>query len=372
MAEGFNAFRYISYLRLRWPWIAVSSLTAVVIAAGASAMMPRQYTATARILIEPPAGTDPRSPLAISPIYLESLKTYESFASSDSLFRKAVDKFGLRGSSGGGAVESLKKRVLRIDLLHNTRILEISAVLSDAVKAQAVAQFVAESTVDLNRSLTASSNQDIVTPMEQQAAEARSRQEASDAAWAALSAREPVDTLRDSIAGAERLRATLSEQLANSEVELADAAAREKAAPGAEQPSLRNEENDLRARMDDLRKQIDALDKRTADEGKLLAARMSHRDALDTRRKADQAAAAAIEARLAETRGEAGRRGERLTIIDPGIVPERPSTPNIPLNIVAALLLGLVLPLLYLTLEMSYREHRARSRRDDYYPAHKD
>ena len=49
-------------------------------------------------------------------------------------------------------------------------------------------------------------------------------------------------------------------------------------------------------------------------------------------------------ARLREARGDAGYRGERLRIIDPGIVPERPSSPNLPLNLVAALLLGLVLP----------------------------
>jgi uncharacterized protein involved in exopolysaccharide biosynthesis len=43
-------------------------------------------------------------------------------------------------------------------------------------------------------------------------------------------------------------------------------------------------------------------------------------------------------------------------------VPERPSSPNLSLNLAAALLLGLVLPVLYLTLEMSYREQRAGAR----------
>ena len=70
----------------------------------------------------------------------------------------------------------------------------------------------------------------------------------------------------------------------------------------------------------------------------------------------------ATETRLRETRGDAGYRGERLEIVDPGIVPERPSSPTLPLNLAAALLLGLVLPVLYLTLEMSYREQRAGGR----------
>jgi uncharacterized protein involved in exopolysaccharide biosynthesis len=44
-------------------------------------------------------------------------------------------------------------------------------------------------------------------------------------------------------------------------------------------------------------------------------------------------------------------------------VPEKPSSPNLPLNLVGALLAGLVLPILYLTLEMSFQEQRAASRR---------
>ena len=69
------------------------------------------------------------------------------------------------------------------------------------------------------------------------------------------------------------------------------------------------------------------------------------------------------EARLRDARGETGFRGERLKIIDPGIVPERPSSPNLPLNIAVALLAGLVLPILYLTLEMSFQGRRAMQAR---------
>ena len=90
---------------------------------------------------------------------------------------------------------------------------------------------------------------------------------------------------------------------------------------------------------------------------------MAHRDKLEADRKAAQAGLAAIETRLREARGDSGYRGERLRIIDPGIVPERPSSPNLPLNVLAALLLGLMLPMLYLTLAMNYQEHKASGRR---------
>src|SRR5205814_6684304 len=70
MGESFDAFRYMSYLRARWRWIASSAGVAVVLAIVVSMLLPNQYTSTARLLIEPPAGTDMRSAMAVSPIYL--------------------------------------------------------------------------------------------------------------------------------------------------------------------------------------------------------------------------------------------------------------------------------------------------------------
>ena len=143
MGDSFDAFRYIGYLRARWRWILASCGVALGIALAASMAMPRQFTATARIVIEPPAGADLRTAMAVSPIYLESLKTYEHFAAGDSLFQKALERFDLLARP----IESVKKRVLKVQIVRNTRILEISATLPDAKKAQALAQFLAESTV---------------------------------------------------------------------------------------------------------------------------------------------------------------------------------------------------------------------------------
>ncbi len=67
---------------------------AAAVAVVACLVLPKQYTATATLVIEPPGG-DPRSATAVSSIYLESLKSYETFASSDSLFAKACEKFHL-------------------------------------------------------------------------------------------------------------------------------------------------------------------------------------------------------------------------------------------------------------------------------------
>ena len=128
---------------------------------------------------------------------------------------------------------------------------------------------------------------------------------------------------------------------------------------GSNIDEIRKQASSARVRLEEMRKQVQALDRQAAEREKLLSTRLAHRDQLEAERKAGTTALAAIETRLREARGDAGHHGERLRVVDPGIVPERPSSPNIPLNIAVALLLGLILPILYFTLEMSYQEQRA-------------
>src|SRR5258708_10847483 len=85
----FDALDYVLYLRNRWRFIALACAVAGLAAFGISLSMPVRYTSTANILIEVPAGNDSRISTSISPVYLESLKTYEVFANSDSLFLQA-------------------------------------------------------------------------------------------------------------------------------------------------------------------------------------------------------------------------------------------------------------------------------------------
>jgi uncharacterized protein involved in exopolysaccharide biosynthesis len=341
MAESFDVFRYVSYMRSRWLWIAASCAISCAIALAVSLSLPREYTATARIVIEPPAGTDLRSAMAISPIYLESLKTYEEFAASDSLFLKALDQFHLR--SGARPIESLTRRILKVEIIRNTRIMEISATLPDATKSQALAQFLAESTVNLNRSMVAENDQELVAGIERQAGEIRAHLEQLDNAWARLLTTEPVEELKTNQENAGLLRSTLEEQAVTAEMDASDPAQKTRAA--------------------ELRRQLQLIDRQSAEREKLLASRTAHRDTLEVERKTAQTSLTAIENRLRETRGDAGYRGERLKIIDPGIVPERPSSPNVPLNLMAALLLGLVVSILYFTLAMAWEEQRSGSRR---------
>jgi len=163
MIESPEAFRFISYVLSRWRLVAGACLTAIVLATAVSLILPRQYTATARILIEPAAVTAPRS-LDLNQNYLESLRTYEYFANSDSLFQRAASRFQLRAVAGAKPIESLKKQMLKIGMIHNTRILEIEATVPDARRAQALAQYLAEETVGLNHSLANAERLTVIDP----------------------------------------------------------------------------------------------------------------------------------------------------------------------------------------------------------------
>lgn len=362
MAEPLDIFRYVGYLRFRWQWIAASCAVAVGLAAAVSFLQTREYTATARIVIEPPAGSDSRSAVAVSPIYLESLKTYEQFAGGDSLFQKAVDKFQLRSTFGPRPIESLKKRMVKVGVVRNTRILEIAATLPDPKQAQALARYLAECTVELSRSVVNDGDQDLLQQVDQQQREIRASLDAIEVSWSHLLTEEPVADLQSAMSKTAELRLTLQQQILSAEQEVADAAERQKS-DGTEAAEARKESSNATARLAEMHKQLDALDAAATQREKLLAIRISHRDSLEAERKAAQSALAAVETRAREARAEAGYRGERLRIIDPGVVPERPSSPNLGLNIVAALLLGLTLPVLYLILELDYKERSVLARR---------
>ena len=184
-----------------------------------------------------------------------------------------------------------------------------------------------------------------------------------DAAWTRLLATEPVDEMQAAMFNSSDLLAKLQEQASGAQLEIAAAADREKQAPASELPQIRIEQSEARTRNEAILKQMEALDREDAARDKLLAARTAHRDQLEAERKARQAALTAIESRLTQSRGDAGYRGERLKIIDPGIVPERPSSPNTSLNLAAALLLGFTLPALFFAVEINFQELRVRARR---------
>lgn len=276
--------RYLEHLRRRWRVIAAACGVAVVLALAVALLTPARYTATARIMIEPPAGSDSRIAVAVSPIYLESLKSYELVASGDRLFLEAVEHFKIQHPK---SVDALKRSVLRVSMPRNTKILEIAVTLHDPVQAQALALYVAQQTVKVTRDLAHDIESEVSDDAQKQLEEARTRMEQAEHAWARVS---------------EQGKSGTADHVAQ---------------VGAAQ-----------------------------------AEREAARESFD-----------AAERRLDDARSVSSERSERLRIVDPGVVPERPSWPNLPLMLMAALLVALVASLLYVTLEFNFGLERSASPR---------
>ena len=346
MQANFDVFEYAGFLRQHWRALVFASLGAIVLSLGASLSMPKRYTASASIVIEPPGGVDARTATAVSPIYLESLKTYERYAESDSLFAKAAEQFHFGGRQ---AIESLKQRVLKVDKLRDTKILMIEVTLPDPQLAHSVAEYLARQTVELSRSESRAADAEMIGEWDQQAAAARQTLERAQKAWADDARQESADSLQADLDGLRALQFDIRRQIADARADAAEFVSGEPTA------TLRAQAGAATARANALEQQAAGLERRIATEDSALAARKAHAEQLQRDVEVAETNSESAATRLRDLRAANGTRGERLNVIDPGIVPQRPVSPNIPLNVVAALFLSLMLTVGYLSFAFAYQ-----------------
>jgi capsular polysaccharide biosynthesis protein len=363
MVEGeFDALDLVSYVRERWQVIAISCGVAVCLALGVSLMLHRKYTATATILIQAPGGADPRAATALSPVYLESLKSYEYFASSDNLFARALDAAHARESTTA-SIESLRRAVLQVSKPQGTAMLEISATLRDPQKAQALAQYIAEQTVALNRSMDLQSSVDVTNEFRTQFADARARYESAQRAHNAFAAAQPVESLENEFQESADLKFRLERDLGDARTELAGYSGQHPQS-AEDQEWVRRQVESTQAKIASLEKQTRELAATLAKKGPELEARRVRRDALAENERVALGAMESANNKLNDMLTSVGFHGERLQVIDPGMVPQRPSSPDILLNVVAALLVSFIGSLVWLTFACSRaRLLRVRSER---------
>jgi uncharacterized protein involved in exopolysaccharide biosynthesis len=335
--------------------------TAVLAAVAAAWSLSPRYTATASILIDSPGGVDPRAATAVSPVYLESLRTYEHFASSDSLFAEAMGRLHIREHYAGVPLESLKNRVLKVRKLRDTKILEIAVTLNDAKKAQALAQYIAEKAVSLNRSVDESVDNDLAQEMRARVDAARARVTTAERELAATAV-DGTEALRSEIDAAVDLDARLRRDLAEAKVDLAELVGEEQGATAADRERIRAQITALRARIVEIERQRATAGTELQAKRALLGRREARIDSLRQEQKSARAELETAMTRLNEIATAAGLHSERLKIIDPGIVPERPSFPNRPVMVFAALVISAVLGLIYIAVAFQFERPRIHER----------
>ena len=348
MYSSFDAFEYVDFLRRRWLVAAVACGVAVAAAFSFGALLPKRYTATAIVVIDPPAGSDVRTLTAVSPVYLESLKSYERYAESDSLFARAADRFHLQETGSAQPIESLKRRALKVSKVRDTRILEISATLRDPKLAQSLAQYLAEETVSMSHGDSVDVDRELVDQAQKQVNEAQARLEGIQQSLSKISASASTDSLQSEVDGLVELENKVRGELVDAEAAVAEY---QQQTGQFEQEQARS----AKARVSLLEKRTQEL-RRSIEEKSAIRARLdAKKTELENELKIGQTAYEGAAARLREVRSASGTRGERLRVMDPGIVPQRPSSPNIPLMIAVAFFAALLASIVYLSFNFVFR-----------------
>jgi tyrosine-protein kinase Etk/Wzc len=342
MYDSFDVFEYVDFLRARWKFVGLACGFAIMAALATGFLLTKRYTATATILIDPPAGGDPRIAAAVSTVYLESLKTYELLATNDQLFGRAAIQFHLRDRDGS-PIESLKRRVLNVAKLRDTRALQISVTLSDPKTAQAVAQYIAEGAVELNRSGAKEADEALIESAAKATETAKVRLSDAENAWQKSAETYSAEALRSEVSDDSYLKTRVEDQLLEVQADLVG---------GSTEPQ--------RARAELLERRIRELDVSIEQKSAALSRQSALEQDLQAALTSARASYEAYAQRLSDLRVSRGTRTEWLRVVDPGIVPQRPSSPNAPLILIGAALLALFGSLLYLTLSFSLRRGRRR------------
>jgi uncharacterized protein involved in exopolysaccharide biosynthesis len=352
MADSFDPLEYLTYLRRNGRFATVAILSAVVLTAALSFLLPKQYTATATLVIEPPVANDPRAATAVTPVYLESLKTYEQFASSDTLFAKACAKFELSDTPGAPCTESFKRRVLRVIKIKDTKLMQLSVTLPDAKRAQQLVEYLATETVALNRSLAKDGDREVLGDVQTELGvakealrQARADYESAIASGADQLLEEEVRTLSD-------LKARTGVEVLRSRAALAELKSRSDAAESAVE----------QARLNSLSAEATSLDRQLATQSTALAIARARRDRAAKSLLTAETTHDAWSRRANDAAIASGLRTEQLRVVDPGVVPQQPSFPSPGLFTGAALLMSSLLTLAYLSLRYGLDRHRAQQK----------
>ena len=250
----------------------------------------------------------------------------------------------------------------------STKIVDISATLDDPRNAQRLAQYIAERTVALNRNLDDQSTQDVLEEARKALANASARLEQAQQTKAKVIQLEAIDALQSEVAEATQLRFAVEQELGSTYTELADFRAEMKTfrqGDGLEQQAdstLRQIEA-LEARVASLEAQAKTLSQTCTEKTNVLEARKQHRELVDAELHSAIVDYELAKSKLSDAQTSAAYRGERLEIMDPGIVPQSPTFPNTPFNVMIAILISLVASVGYLAVQ--FGTSRVRRYRDE-------
>jgi uncharacterized protein involved in exopolysaccharide biosynthesis len=203
--------------------------------------------------------------------------------------------------------------------------------------------------VELSRSGAKEADESLIEDAAKAVETMKVRLNEAEAAWQKAAGAHSAEALRSEVSDDGYLKSRVEEQLLEEQADLA----------GSNAPAPRDS-GASRARVELLERRIGEL-ARTIDEKSAALAQQSAREQdLQAVLTSARASYEAYAQRLSDLRVSRGSRTEFLRLVDPGIIPQRPSSPNVPLILIGAESLALFGSLLYLTLSFSLTRGRRR------------
>ena len=188
------------YIAQRWRFLAAAVAVAAIVAFTISEFLPRRYTATCAVIIDPPAASDPRAASVLNPAYLDSLSTFEHYFTSDTLFQQAARRFHLDPEAAG--ISALRKQILKVAVEHQSRVLLVSATLPNPKDALAMVQYITQQGIQASRDESLAGDRDSLASVTQELASARERLDKARSEWERIAHDDTPETLRAEVSAA--------------------------------------------------------------------------------------------------------------------------------------------------------------------------
>jgi uncharacterized protein involved in exopolysaccharide biosynthesis len=336
--ETLEVRSYLRHLGSRWKTLLAVPAVAVVVALLVSLALPRKYDATVTLLVQPGAS-DARFPPAMNQIYLEYLRSYEQVVQGSDLLSKVIREFHLDLT-----VDSFRNQVLDVHMPRFSKMLTVRVRWSDPQKAHDIALFLAKEAVTTIDALRDADAERTARQSQQEVQRAQARFEEASAQLLAFKLKTREEELSRSVQVEMDTKSEYEKQLANSQIQLSVLETRFPSEQAKEVAASLTAE---RARQTALRKGLAGLEAQLSrHQAELLKARAGTASLERAYQSAEETLNQAT-TRANDTRAATVSRSEQLQIADPGVVPQRPSSPHYLFNALLALARGLFAAVIY-------------------------
>jgi uncharacterized protein involved in exopolysaccharide biosynthesis len=339
---------YLGVIAARWRFLTAVVAATVLLTLVVTRFLPRKYTTTSTIIIDPPATNDTRTATALNPTYLESLHTFEHFFTSDTQFQQAAQRFHL--SSGDSDIETLRQKVLKVTMPHGTRILQVSATLPDPLHAKQLVDFITENSIAASRAEALGADRDTLANVTAEVERGRTRFEKALSEWERAAKDDTPDSIQSVLEAKVGLHSTISRYEEEAKAEADGWQARAEAGTPDALEYAKGEARAAAVKQKDFAARADKIAAEIAANRKLLAERSGRLTTATAELESARKALDSAQARLRDFSALEGMRSERMRVIDPGVVSRKPSSPNALLNAISAALLAACLGVAWILL----------------------